>query len=102
MQFELRPLRGELAERYRAEGAWDDRSLGQFLSDALLEDRTRRFRIWSSTNPYLGTVGDVYDEALRVAGGLRALGLGPATPSPSSCPTGWRRPSPSTPVPCSA
>ena len=77
MQFELRPLQGALAERYRAEGAWDDRSLGQFLSDSLLADRDRRFRIWSSTNPYVGTVGDAYDEALRVAGGLRALGLGP-------------------------
>jgi len=77
MQFELRPLQGPLAERYRAEGAWDDRTLGQFLSDALLEDPTRPFRIWSPTHPYLGTVGDVYDEALRVAGGLRALGLGP-------------------------
>ncbi len=77
MQFELRPLQGPLAQRYRAEGAWDDRTLGQFLSDSLLEDPTRRFRIWSPTHPYLGTVGDVYDEALRVAGGLRALGLGP-------------------------
>ena len=77
MQFELRPLQGALAERYRAEGAWDDRSLGQFLSDSLLADRDRRFRIWSTTNPYLGTVGDAYDEALAVAGGLRALGLGP-------------------------
>ena len=77
MQFELRPLQGPLAERYRAEGAWDDRTLGQFLSDSLLEDPTRPFRIWSPTHPYLGTVGDVYDEALRVAGGLRALGLGP-------------------------
>jgi acyl-CoA synthetase (AMP-forming)/AMP-acid ligase II len=66
-----------LAERYRAEGAWDDRSLGQFLSDALLADPTRRLRIWSPTHPYLGTVGDVYEESLRVAGGLRALGLGP-------------------------
>ena len=55
---------GDLAERYRAEGAWDDRSLGQFLSDALLEDPTRRFRIWSPTHPYLGTVGDVYEESL--------------------------------------
>ena len=77
MQFELRPVQGPLAERYRAEGAWDDRSLGQFLSDSLLKDRTRRFRIWSPTHPYAGTVGEVYDEALRVAGGLRALGLGP-------------------------
>jgi acyl-CoA synthetase len=77
VRFELCPVPAPLAERYRAEGAWDDRSLGQFLSDALLEDPSRRFRIWSSTHPYLGTVGDVYDEALRVAGGLRALGLGP-------------------------
>ena len=76
-RFELCPVPAALAERYRAEGAWDDRSLGQFLSDALLEDPSRRLRIWSPTNPYLGTVGDVYDEALRVAGGLRVLGLVP-------------------------
>ncbi len=75
-RFELCPVPAALAERYRAEGAWDDRSLGQFLSDALLEDSSRRFRIWSPTHPYLGTVGDVYEEARRVAGGLRALGLG--------------------------
>jgi len=67
----------ELAERYLREGLWDDRTLGQLLSDALHEDPTRRLRIWSPTNPYLGTVGEVYDEALRVAGGLRAHGLGP-------------------------
>jgi acyl-CoA synthetase (AMP-forming)/AMP-acid ligase II len=77
VRFELCPVPAALAERYRAEGAWDDRSLGQFLSDALLEDPTRRLRIWSPTQPYLGTVGEVYDDALRVAGGLRALGLGP-------------------------
>ena len=77
VRFELRPITGDLAARYRAEGAWDDRSLGQFLADALLTDTTRRFRIWSPTNPYIGTVGDVYEDALRVAGGLRELGLGP-------------------------
>ena len=74
--FELRPMPPALAERYRAEGAWDDRTLGEFLRDALLEDPTRRFRIWSPTHPYVGTVGEVYEESLRVAGGLRALGLG--------------------------
>jgi acyl-CoA synthetase len=77
VRFELQPITGDLAARYRAEGAWDDRSLGQFLADALLTDTTRRFRIWSPTNSYTGTVGDVYEDALRVAGGLRALGLGP-------------------------
>ncbi len=73
----LRPVPAHLAERYRAEGAWDDRSLGRFLSDALLQDTTRRIRIWSPTNPHLGTVGEVYEEALRVAGGLRAHGVEP-------------------------
>jgi acyl-CoA synthetase (AMP-forming)/AMP-acid ligase II len=67
----------ELRARYLAEGHWDDRTLGQLLSDALHEDPQRRFRIWSPTNPYLGTAGEVYEEALRVAGGLRAHGLGP-------------------------
>jgi acyl-CoA synthetase (AMP-forming)/AMP-acid ligase II len=75
--FELRPMPAELGERYLAEGAWDDRTLGEFLRDALLVDPTRRFRIWSPTHPHLGTVGEVYEESLRVAGGLRALGLGP-------------------------
>ena len=73
----LRPVPPHLARRYLAEGAWDDRSLGRFLSDALLQDTTRRIRIWSPTNPHLGTVGEVYEEALRVAGGLRAHGVGP-------------------------
>ncbi|HWF16340.1 MAG TPA: AMP-binding protein, partial [Acidimicrobiales bacterium] len=76
-RFALRPVPVELGERYLAEGLWDDRTLGQLLSDALYEDPTRRFRIWSPTNPYLGTVGEVYEEALRVAGGLRAHGFGP-------------------------
>ena len=75
--FELRPVPAALAERYLAEGAWDDRTLGEFLRDCLLQDPTRPFRIWSPTNPYLGTVGEVYEESLRVAGCLRALGLGP-------------------------
>jgi acyl-CoA synthetase (AMP-forming)/AMP-acid ligase II len=75
-RFELRPMPPELVARYLAEGAWDDRSLGQFLSDALLADPDRRFRIWSPHHPYIGTVGQVYEEARRVAGGLQALGLG--------------------------
>ena len=67
----------ELAERYLREGQWDDRTLGQLLNDALEQDPGRTFRIWSPTNPYRGTVGEVYQEALRVATGLRGHGLGP-------------------------
>src|SRR6185437_15771630 len=67
----------ELAERYLAEGLWDERTLGQLLNDALHADPGRRFRIWSPTNPYTGTVGEVYEQALRVSGGMREHGLGP-------------------------
>ncbi len=74
--FELHPVPAELAERYLAEGAWDDRSWG---SSCGLPPRgpDAAVRIWSPTNAYLGTVGEVYEESLRVAGGLRPLGLGP-------------------------
>jgi len=67
----------DLAEQYLAEGWWDERTLGQLLYDALSEDPGRRFRIWSPTNPYVGTAGDVYEQARGVAAGLRAHGLGP-------------------------
>jgi acyl-CoA synthetase len=76
-RFELRPMPEDLAALYTREGAWDDRSLGQFLADALLSDPARRFRIWSPTHPTISTVGEVYEDARRVAGGLRDLGLGP-------------------------
>jgi acyl-CoA synthetase len=75
--WKLEPITGDLAKRYLSEGAWDDRTLGQFLSDCLLNDPGRRIRFWSPTHPYLGTVGDVYDEARRVAAGMRALGIEP-------------------------
>jgi acyl-CoA synthetase len=76
-KFDLRPMPPELVAKYKAEGAWDDRTLGQFLTDCLLVNPDRRFRIWSSTHPYVGTVGDVYEQARRVAGGLLAQGFGP-------------------------
>jgi len=75
--WELQPVPEDLARHYRAEGAWDDRPLGRFLSDCLLVDPGRRIRIWSATHPHTGTVGEVYEDARRVAGGLRDLGLGP-------------------------
>jgi acyl-CoA synthetase (AMP-forming)/AMP-acid ligase II len=76
-RFELSPVPADLAERYLAEGWWDDRTLGQLLYDSLSEDPGRRFRIWSPTKPYVGTAGEVYEQARRVAAGLRAHGLGP-------------------------
>lgn len=76
-EWELRPVPAALARRYRADGAWDDRTLGQFLDEALHEGAGRRFRIWSDAHPYAGTVDDVHQTARRVAGGLRDLGIVP-------------------------
>jgi acyl-CoA synthetase len=76
-RWELQPVPAELAQRYLEEGAWDDRSLGQLLADSLLKDPGRKIRFWSPTHPYQGTVGEVYEEARKLAGGLIALGLGP-------------------------
>jgi acyl-CoA synthetase (AMP-forming)/AMP-acid ligase II len=74
---DLRPVPAELARDYVAKGAWDDRTLGQFLADCLAIDPSRRIRIWSPTRPHVGTVGELYEMARRVAGGMRKLGLGP-------------------------
>lgn len=75
--WKLAPVPKELAERYIREGAWDARSLGQLLADSLLIDPARRIRIWSPTNPFIGTVGEIYDQARRLAGGLSELGIAP-------------------------
>jgi len=92
-RFELSPMPADLAEQYLAEGWWDERTLGQLLYDALSEDPGRRFRIWSPTNPYVGTV-------------LRPVCVPTAsarvTSSRSSCPTGSKQRSRSTPAPSSA
>ncbi len=76
-EWGLRPLSGDLAAGYLSGGAWDDRTLGQLLAESLLDDPGRTIRIWSPAHPYRGTVGEVYELARRVAGGLAALGAGP-------------------------
>ena len=78
-RFDLRPMPAELAERYLAEGAVGrPHARAVPALTALLEDPGRGAS-GSGRRPTRtsGTVGEVYEEALRVAGGLRALGLGP-------------------------
>ena len=77
--FELRPDAGRRwpsATWPRAPGT-TARS-GEFLRDALLRgpDAALPDLVADATRTS-GTVGEVYEESLRVAGGLRALGLGP-------------------------
>lgn len=77
MKWPEREPPAELAARYRASGSWDDRTLGQLLDGYLRAEPDLEFRIWSKTRPYRGTYRDVHDLSRRVAGGLRARGVGP-------------------------
>jgi acyl-CoA synthetase len=74
--WKLRTVPAVLAQRYTAEGFWNDDSFGTFLARAASDAPRQQLRIWSETHPYDGTIADVHDRARRLAGGLRALGLG--------------------------
>ena len=73
----LYPASRELATRYRTAGHWNDQSLGALLDDRLRAHADLELRIWSESRPQRTTIGAVRDLALRMAGGLRAAGVGP-------------------------
>ena len=77
MDFTPRSIDPALAERYEREGFWTGRTIGQVLSEALGEAADRAFTVRSELRPYRGTLGEVDALARRVAGGLRARGIGP-------------------------
>jgi acyl-CoA synthetase (AMP-forming)/AMP-acid ligase II len=68
---------GELAERYRAEGWWDDATLGRMVADGLDQLGHSAFRVRSKLRPWTGTFHDVDRAARSLAGSLRARGVGP-------------------------
>jgi acyl-CoA synthetase (AMP-forming)/AMP-acid ligase II len=67
----------ELAQQYRAEGFWQETTLGALLDPLITADAAKTFRVWSATRPWVGTIGDVHQRARVVAGGLRERGIGP-------------------------
>ncbi len=73
----LRTTLPELAERYRREDLWNDRSLGQFLGGCMVAEPQLRFRVWSKTRPFEARMDRMYEIARRVAGGFRARGVEP-------------------------
>jgi len=73
----LRPVPAALGARYVAEGFWGDATVGRILADAIARHPERTVKIRSSVRPWQGTFGDVLDTARRLAGGLRARGIGP-------------------------
>jgi len=72
-----REVPAELAQRYRSQGYWTDDSLGSVLWSALGEHSDRRMSVWSEIRPWHGSIGQVFDLARRMAGALRARGIGP-------------------------
>jgi acyl-CoA synthetase (AMP-forming)/AMP-acid ligase II len=73
----LRTVPAELRRRYLEAGFWDDENLGAFVHRLVGAHPRLAFRIWSRTRPFEDELGGVYRRALRLAGGLRRLGIGP-------------------------
>ncbi len=72
----LRQVPEELAERYRAEGHWQGRSLGQVVADGLGSMSDVDFHVHSAMRPWSGTFGDIDRAARSFAATLRARGVG--------------------------
>src|SRR5437588_163874 len=71
----IRQVPEDLADAWKAAGAWRDVTMGTLLEHGLLEHGSTRFRVFSDMRPYDGTVGDVADRARRLAGGLARRGV---------------------------
>ena len=76
-EWRLRTTAVELSRRYRGWGLWDDQTLGALIESGLRRGASSAFRVRSREHPWSGTLGDVHRLARRVAGGLRARGIGP-------------------------
>jgi acyl-CoA synthetase (AMP-forming)/AMP-acid ligase II len=76
-RWQLRPVPAHLAERYRAEGWWDDATLGATVAGGLGAMAGADFRVRSRVRPWDGTFADVDRAARTLAASLRARGVGP-------------------------
>ena len=75
--WKLREVPAELAERYRAEGWWAGRTLGETVAAGLEERRDVAFNVHSKLRPWRGTFADVDHRARRLAQSLADRGVGP-------------------------
>ncbi|MCK9894529.1 AMP-binding protein [Frankia sp. AgB32] len=76
-RWETRSVPSTLADRWRQEGLWDDRTLGSKIEEALRKYPDQVLRIHSEDRPWEGTFAELYARALGLAGGLRECGVGP-------------------------
>src|SRR5258708_30284063 len=75
--FAVRTIPAELVKRYEAEGWWTRDTMGDLLARGLEAAPGAGFRVHSAVRPWAGTFRDVEQVARRLAGGLRARGVGP-------------------------
>src|SRR6478672_13318316 len=73
----MRTIPVELAKRYVDEGWWTQDTLGDLVARGLQANPDSGFVVHSAVRPFTGTFHDVEIEARRLAGGLRARGVGP-------------------------
>ncbi len=73
----MRTIPADLARRYEVEGWWTRDTMGDLLARGLAAAPETEFRVHSAVRPWSGTFGDVERVARRLAGGLRARGVGP-------------------------
>lgn len=73
----MRAIPAELVQRYEEEGWWTRETLGGLLARGLAAAPGAEFRVHSAVRPWSGTFCDVELVARRLAGGLRARGVGP-------------------------
>ena len=73
----MRTIPADLVKRYEAEGWWTRDTLGDLLARGLQAAPETAFRVHSAVRPWSGTFRDVERVARRLAGGLRARGVGP-------------------------
>jgi acyl-CoA synthetase len=76
----LRSTPEDVARVWRANGWWTDDTLGQLLASNLVAAPDLPVGIHSDIRPWRGTYSDVFDLSRRVAGSLRARGIGPGDP----------------------
>ena len=75
--FVPRPIPAALEQRWLRDGHWVDETIGQLIDRGLAAHADRPFVVHSATRPVTTTLGAVRDRAHRVAGALRADGIGP-------------------------
>jgi acyl-CoA synthetase len=77
LELRVRKIPAEQVSRYETEGWWTRDTLGDLLTRGLDAAPDTPFRIHSDVRPWSGTFRDVEHVARRLAGGLRARGVGP-------------------------